>query len=254
MFRPLRENTEQYKSLSNKRIEENKKMFQQIEEGQKVVNTQTKETGVVLGIGNSVYFVNVDGKDNLENWAKHDTYPFRKDEGEEGESKYNQVKRFHEAFNHPAPNKPTVMDFDTAYNRSKWVIEEVIEHLAATDFSKLSTIKNQLIADVGKMVDKELDKTSVLLMETEEDILMNQADALIDQLYFVYGSLVTQGISPDKLFKIVNSYNMDKLENGQIVYKDESKTKIGKRKGWLPPDEDLKKELRRQIKEAEDNA
>lgn len=89
-------------------------MFQQIEEGQKVVNTQTKETGVVLGIGNSVYFVNVDGKYHLENWAKHDTYPFREDEGEESESKYNQVKGFHEAFNHPAPNKPTVMDFDTS--------------------------------------------------------------------------------------------------------------------------------------------
>lgn len=228
-------------------------MFVQYEVGDRVFHKILREEGKVVMVKRNFCVVHIEKEDGgvLEVSPHfHDIVKIT-DENTLGKSKFAQVKEFHKAFKHPAPDKPTVMDFGTSYNRSKWVIEEVIEHLHATDDKQLSANFNQLIEDVGNMVDKELSKPDA--PETDEERLIAQADALIDQLYFVYGSLVVQGINPDKLFEIVNSYNMDKLEDGKIVYKDEGKTKIGKRKGWLPPDEELKAEIRRQIKEAEDN-
>lgn len=231
-------------------------MFVQYEVGDRVFHKILREEGKVVMVKRNFCVVHIEKEDGgvLEVSPHfHDIVKITDDDvNNESKSKFEQVRDFHLAFKHPAPDRPIIMDFDTAYNRSKWVIEEVIEHLHATDDKQLSASKHQLMADVGNMVEKELGKPDA--PETSEEKLIAQADALIDQLYFVYGSLVVQGINPDKLFEIVNSYNMDKLEDGKIVYKDEGKTKIGKRKGWLPPDEELKAEIRRQIKEAEGNA
>lgn len=224
-------------------------MFVEFEVGDRVFHRRLQQEGTVVQVKSTFCVVKLDDGKEV---SPHKVEIAKVRGKDESKSKFEQVKDFHLAFEHPAPDKPSVMDFDTAYNRSKWVIEEVIEHLHATDDVQLSANFNNLIEDVGDMINKELSKPST--PESEEEKLIAQADALIDQLYFVYGSLVTQGINPDKLFEIVNNYNMDKLEEGKIVYKDESKTKIGKRKGWLPPDEELKAEIRRQIQEAEDNA
>lgn len=233
-------------------------MFQQLEIGQKVIYDGTKNViGIIEEVKQSTYAVRVsfpDGRSQLEEWVKHKALPFKDESGEEDNyNPFGLVKSFHQAFNHPAPHKPTVMDFATAYNRSKWVLEELIEHMAATDVEELSAVRDRLHKDLDTMLDTEISKSENNNFDNKEEVLMNQMDALIDQLYFVYGSLVVQGINPENPFKIVNSYNMDKLQDGEIVYKDKERKKIGKRKGWLPPDEDLKEELRRQIKEAEDN-
>lgn len=224
-------------------------MFVEFEVGDRVFHRRLNQEGTVVQVKSTFCVVKLDDGKEV---SPHKVEIVKVRGKDEGKSKFEQVREFHLAFKHPAPDKPTVMDFDTAYNRSKWVIEEVIEHLHATDDIQLSANFNNLIEDVGDMINKELSKPDV--PETDEERLIAQADALIDQLYFVFGSLVSQGINPDKLFEIVNSYNMDKLEDGKIVYKDEGKTKIGKRKGWLPPDEELKAEIRKQIKAAEDNA
>lgn len=223
-------------------------MFVEFEVGDRVFHRRLNQEGTVVQVKSTFCVVKLDDGKEV---SPHKVEIVKVRGKDEGKSKFEQVREFHLAFKHPAPDKPTVMDFDTAYNRSKWVIEEVIEHLHATDDIQLSANFNNLIEDVGDMINKELSKPDV--PETDEERLIAQADALIDQLYFVFGSLVSQGINPDKLFEIVNSYNMDKLEDGKIVYKDEGKTKIGKRKGWLPPDEELKAEIRRQIRVAEDN-
>lgn len=223
-------------------------MFVEFEVGDRVFHRRLNQEGTVVQVKSTFCVVKLDEGKEV---SPHKVEIVKVRGKDEGKPKFEQVKDFHLAFKHPAPNKPTVMDFGTAYNRSKWLIEEVIEHLHATDDAQLSAGFNYLMEDIGDMINKELSKPEA--PETDEERLIAQADALIDQLYFVYGSLVTQGINPDKLFEIVNNYNMDKLEDGKIVYKDEAKIKIGKRKGWLPPDEELKAEIRRQIQEAEDN-
>jgi len=229
-------------------------MFVKFQIGDKVAildSNGKKENGTVLSVKKTECVVQIDGNETPQNIHKT---KLMKLWGKSEEGKYNPfqlVKDFHIAFKHPAPSKPTPMSYDTAYNRSKWVIEEVIEHLHATDHISLKEGKDELLEDISLMIDKELQKNEV--PQSYEECLIAQTDALIDQLYFVYGSLVTQGVRPEKLFEIVNSYNMDKLQDGEIVYKDEEKKKIGKREGWLPPDEEIKEEILKQIKEADNN-
>lgn len=213
------------------------------------------KTGVVVDVlDNYRCEVKVEGYE--ENEVVHKSYLTKftgKDkQGASNYDPYQMVKDFHLAFNHPAPESPVVMSYDVAYNRSKWVIEEVIEHLYATSHINLVEDKQRILDDISDMIDKEVAKQEI--PTSYEECLIAQTDALIDQLYFVYGSLVVQGVRPEKLFEIVNNFNLDKLNpDGSIVYKDEAKKKIGKREGWLPPDEEIKKEILKQIQEAEGN-
>lgn len=240
-------------------------MFVQLKKGQLAYNKETGEHGKIIGVDKATYAVEVIVEQNKEEGTrttklvempKVQVVPYRKPRKKNSGAyrPYFLVRDFHKAFNHPAPDEPTVMDFDTAYNRSKWVLEELIEHMAATDVTKLSEAREKMHEDLDKMLDTELQKNLSQDLNNKEEVLMNQMDALIDQLYFVYGSLVVQGINPKNPFEIVNSCNMDKLQDGQIVYKDAERKKIGKREGWLPPDEDLKAELQRQIEVAKKRA
>lgn len=240
-------------------------MFIRIKEGDFVLIKDTKQVGWVMLIdeddNKALVETELDNGDievnsiPLASLVKIDKNKNKKKEGNaEGNSAnlgksnmspYEMVKEMHETFNHPVEDRPTLMSFDVAYNRSKWVLEELIEHLAATDAEQLLEVRKELHETLDKMIDTETEKI-------ENNVngyvakLMSQVDALVDQLYFVYGSFVTQGVDPTKPFEIVHKYNMDKLDNGKIVYKDEGRTKIGKREGWIPPDKELKEEIRRQ--------
>lgn len=59
----------------------------------------------------------------------------------------------------------------------------------------------------------------------EADEIVEQADVMIDVIYFALGTLVEMGIRPDKLFEIVQSANMAKLlPDGKPHYNAEGKT------------------------------
>src|SRR5690606_34839210 len=90
----------------------------------------------------------------------------------------NQVKDFHKAFGHPVAEKPTTLTRERAENRVAWTVDEVQrEFLEATD-------------------------------------VIGQADAVIDGIYFLLGTLVEMGIeNPQELFDIVQNANMGKLHN-----------------------------------------
>lgn len=231
--------------------------FTQFNKGDKVVfqlEGKFREGVVVKVLDN--YYCEVKVKGFTEGKVVHKSllskFTGKDKQGASNYNPYQMVKDFHLAFKHPAPESPVVMSYDVAYNRSKWVIEEVIEHLHATDHINLANNKQKILDDISDMIDKEIAKQEI--PASYEECLIAQTDALIDQLYFVYGSLVVQGVRPEKLFEIVNSFNLDKLNpDGSIVYKDKEKKKIGKREGWIPPDEEIKKEILRQVKEAEGN-
>lgn len=113
---------------------------------------------------------------------------------------YNDVKKFHYAFNHPVAKKPTVMDIDRAIKRVAWMNEEINEFIEATK---------------------------------KKDIY-EQADAMIDLIYFALGTLVEMGIKPEPIFNIVQHANMSKLwEDGKPHYNDVGK--VIKPKGWEDP-------------------
>jgi predicted HAD superfamily Cof-like phosphohydrolase len=121
---------------------------------------------------------------------------------------YEQVKEFQKAFNHPVKGTPTFMEEDRAMKRSKWMIEEIDEFLEAEDVNE-------------------------------------QADAMIDLIYFALGTLVEIGVKPQALMDIVQDANMSKLwEDGNPRYNELGK--VIKPEGWQDPYNKLQAEIEKQ--------
>ena len=119
---------------------------------------------------------------------------------------WEAVKLFHEKFNHPVAEHPRVMESERAHKRYNWMKEEIDEFIEAV----------------------------------EQQDIVEQADAMIDVMYFALGTLVEMGIKPDALFEIVQKANMSKLwEDGLPHYNSEGKTI--KPSNWKDPHNELKK-------------
>jgi predicted HAD superfamily Cof-like phosphohydrolase len=122
------------------------------------------------------------------------------------------VKEFQLKFGHPIADKPMQMNADRAKKRYNWMLEEINEFI-------------------------------------EADEIVEQADAMIDVIYFALGTLVEMGIKPDNLFKIVQDANMAKLwPDGKPHYDKDGKTI--KPATWEDPHDKLKAEIERQYKES----
>ncbi|NLL75107.1 MAG: HAD family hydrolase [Erysipelothrix sp.] len=118
---------------------------------------------------------------------------------------WEAVKDFHDKFDHPVSETPVLMAKERAEKRYKWMLEEIDEFLEATDITE-------------------------------------QADAMIDTIYFALGTLVEMGVVPEPLFNIVQHANMSKLwEDGKPHYNADGKTI--KPEGWEDPHEKLKKAI-----------
>jgi predicted HAD superfamily Cof-like phosphohydrolase len=126
---------------------------------------------------------------------------------------FDQVKEFHTAFNHPVSYKPVAMTSERAAARAAWMQEEINEFL-------------------------------------DSDNVVDQADAMIDLIYFALGTLVEMGVQPQPLMDIVQKANMSKLwDDGKPHYREDGK--IIKPEGWEDPYPKLKAEIERQIEQWE---
>ncbi|QHW35846.1 HAD family hydrolase (plasmid) [Paenibacillus rhizovicinus] len=122
---------------------------------------------------------------------------------------YEQVRAFQLAFNHPAMDKPTMLSADRTEKRMSWIQEEVQEF-------------------------------------KESDNVVDQADAMIDVIYFAVGTLVEMGVRPQELMDIVQHANMSKLwPDGKPHYKEDGKVK--KPDGWEDPYPKLQAAITRQM-------
>ena len=125
---------------------------------------------------------------------------------------WEKVRDFHMAFCHPVADLPMLMTSDRAKKRYKWMMEEINEFL-------------------------------------ESNTLEDQADAMIDLIYFALGTLVELGIKPEGMFEIVHQANMSKLgKNGKPNFNEDGK--VIKPTTWESPEPKLKKEIQRQIRKA----
>jgi len=112
-------------------------------------------------------------------------------------NEWEMVKEFHEKFGHPTSDVVKMIDADRAQKRYSWMLEEINEFIEAED-------------------------------------IVEQADAMIDVIYFALGTMVEMGIKPEKLFSIVQNANMSKLwEDGKPHYNADGKTI--KPAGWQDP-------------------
>ena len=163
---------------------------------------------------------------------------------EQNKSFYQDVKEFHIAFNHPVSEQPTLLDIDRYTNRCSWLIEEMVEAAAAIvpadSLEFKACIMKMAVAFMDNAV-KQQQKHSALgqLVKTKEDSIVEFADGLVDQLYFIIGTMVEAGVEPQEIFNVVQKANMAKLHSdGKPRFREDGK--VLKPEGWQSPDSEIK--------------
>lgn len=119
------------------------------------------------------------------------------------------VRNFQRCAGQPASDKPVMVESNRVRTRIKWITEELKEY-------------------------------------QEAETIYEQADALVDTLYYLLGAFVESGIDADRLFEIVHQSNMQKISSDVLIVRDDD-TKIEKPAGWVHPDAEVKAEIDRQM-------
>lgn len=167
-------------------------------------------------------------------------------------SNYDKVKEFHDAFDPTTLTELNTLDEATTVARLSWIVEEVLETLAATSNNKkhFKRLSKRLIALAEAETEDILDNEDFDTKETELDRLIGMVDGLVDALYFIYGTFEKMNVDPTPLFNIVHEANMGKLfPDGKPRYRKED-GKIMKPEGWEDqhaPEPKIKQEIKRQI-------
>jgi predicted HAD superfamily Cof-like phosphohydrolase len=105
--------------------------------------------------------------------------------------------------------------------------------------NKPTRISEERIAFIRKMVNDEMGE-----LEGSKTIA-EQADALVDAIYYICDFAATHGINLDPLFEIVHGANMQKIVNGKVIRREDGK--ILKPEGWQDPGPKLEAEIERQV-------
>lgn len=115
---------------------------------------------------------------------------------------FEDVKAFQIAFGAPVGERPAALTGDRKRRRIEWMREELEEYAEA---------------------------------ETVED----QADALIDLMYFAVGCLVEMGVPPSGVWNAVHKANMAKLWPDGVHTSPIGK--VVKPEGWVAPEEEIRR-------------
>ncbi len=102
-------------------------------------------------------------------------------------------------------------------------------------------ISHKQISFIRQMVNDELDE-----LDRAENTI-EQADALVDAIYYICDTAVKHGMNLDPLIEIVHSANMSKVINGKVLKRDDGK--VIKPEGWLDPQPALHAEIQRQTEQ-----
>ena len=102
-------------------------------------------------------------------------------------------------------------------------------------------ISKEKIDFVERMVFDEIEelKASTTIHE--------QADALVDTMYYLLDTAVKHGMNLDSIFDIVHEANLKKIVNGKVLKREDGK--VIKPKDWQDPNTLIKKEIQRQQNE-----
>ena len=159
---------------------------------------------------------------------------------------FNKVKEFHSVMDESTQEEPIAWSPQDARYRAGFKLEELVEFLRAASNSEEDF--DSSVAYLHQALDKAADK--VRSKSQAEVSLVGQVDALIDTLYFTYGSFVLMGVDPEQLFDIVHRANMGKIFPDGKAHFDPVTHKILKPDDWeekYAPEGAIKEELERQI-------
>lgn len=122
---------------------------------------------------------------------------------------YLMVKEFHQRFGHLVADHPTPLTDEQRRQRYWFMYEELQEFLNSSS-------------------------------------VVDQADAMIDLIYFALGTMVNMGVEPERLFEIVHEANMSKFwQDGQPRW-DKETGKVMKPPTWVDPYAQLHAEIHQQ--------
>ena len=160
---------------------------------------------------------------------------------------FNKVKAFHHMMDERTQEEPKAWDLEGATHRADFKIEELVEFVRASSNSDEDF--QAAVAEMHRALDKAAKKVSKTIPAKQD--LIGQVDALIDTLYFTYGSFVLMGVDPERIFEIVHQANMGKVFPDGKAHFDPVTHKILKPDDWeekYAPEPAIKKEIERQIK------
>ena len=160
---------------------------------------------------------------------------------------FNKVKAFHHMMDERTQEEPKAWDLEGATHRADFKIEELVEFVRAASNSDEDF--QAAVSEMHKALDKAATKVSKNIPAKQD--LIGQVDALIDTLYFTYGSFVLMGVDPERIFEIVHQANMGKVFPDGKAHFDPVTHKILKPDDWeekYAPEPAIKKEIERQIK------
>lgn len=163
------------------------------------------------------------------------------------DSNFNKVKAFHAVMDGETQEIPKVYDWQSALYRAGFKVEELVEfvHAASENEEMFKEGLAQLHKDLEKAAQKISNKRAA------EVSLQNQVDALLDTLYFTYGSFVLMGVDPAPIFDLVHAANMGKQFPDGKAHFDPITHKILKPDDWeekFAPEKKIAEELNRQMK------
>lgn len=165
---------------------------------------------------------------------------------------YEKVKEFHDKFAPSHNLTPKALDPDHAVFRSMFKIEEIIEFLYAA-----SNGNNELFFQMAEKIKSSVDDSVNKINsqhKSSDSPLVGEVDALIDLLYFTYGSFVLMGVNPAPIFDIVHQANMGKLFPDGKPHYDPNTNKVLKPADWeknYAPEKKILHELELQKKASE---
>ena len=111
---------------------------------------------------------------------------------------FEQVKEFHKAFDCLISEKPVLLPEEEVKRRVEFMNEEIQEFI-------------------------------------DSKTVYDQADAMIDLIYFALGTMVEMGVKPKEIFDIVHNANMTKLwSDGKVHYREDN-GKVIKPPEWEDP-------------------
>ncbi|KAF1296138.1 HAD family hydrolase [Enterococcus sp. JM4C] len=165
---------------------------------------------------------------------------------------FEQAEEFHRTFDPRRPAVPTAFSAEEASFRAGFKQEELVELLYAAsnnDLALFEQLTEQLQQDLLTAKAKVLAKN-----EPVADVLVEEVDALVDMLYFTYGSFSLMGVNPMPIFEIVHRANMGKLFPDGKPHYDPITNKVLKPENWAKdyaPEAKIAEEIERQRMAAE---
>ena len=142
------------------------------------------------------------------------------------------VKQFtEESLEIPTPDSPSKMSYDEVKFLIRMLLSEIVElgeTVTNSPKEALEFVQSCFGADAH---------TEIPVMESEEDVVAEQVDAVVDILVYSLNACAKKGMNIDLAFSEVHRANMDKRDHVTNRFNRRATDgKILKPDGWIAPD------------------